>query len=90
MMDANPFASATVGEHFARGAIGIAAVAAAVMLGGARGGGAVALSLALGVVALIALRGCPICWSIGLAGMLRQRFGGRGDPTSAAVPGPAE
>lgn len=34
----------------------------------------VALSLTAGVLALVALRGCPICWTIGLIETLTQKF----------------
>jgi hypothetical protein len=31
-------------------------------------------SLALGVAALVALRGCPVCWTIGLFETLTDKF----------------
>jgi hypothetical protein len=32
-------------------------------------------SLLAGLLALVALRGCPVCWTIGLAESIRQRYG---------------
>ncbi|MCB5182605.1 hypothetical protein [Streptomyces antimicrobicus] len=57
------FASTSVPRHLARGLIGFGLIA-----------GSVALTLFTGPVALlaaplglIALRGCPVCWMVGLA-----------------------
>ncbi|WP_374209269.1 hypothetical protein [Kitasatospora sp. A2-31] len=57
------FASATVPRHLARGALGFGALAASLALLPATG----PASLLLAPVGLIALRGCPMCWAIGLA-----------------------
>ncbi|MFC8509863.1 hypothetical protein ACFU3J_20220 [Streptomyces sp. NPDC057411] len=71
--DAN-FASASLPRHLARGAIGfglvIASVAAVPVVG--------PVSLLAAAPALIAFRGCPACWAVGLAqtisrGRLRRR-----------------
>lgn len=70
-----PFASVTMTEHLVRGAIGIAAVALAIRLGARYDTVAMAASLAFGIVALIALRGCPVCWTTGLIGMIAERRG---------------
>ena len=56
------FASRGIVEHLARGVVGLSAFAAA---------GVVAtthpwLSVAAIVVAFVALRGCPTCWTMGL------------------------
>jgi hypothetical protein len=32
-------------------------------------------SLLAGFLALVAMRGCPVCWTIGLAEPIRQRYG---------------
>ena len=32
-------------------------------------------SLSAGLMAWVAMRGCPVCWTIGLAETIRQRFG---------------
>ncbi|WP_433202111.1 hypothetical protein ACQP1G_11615 [Nocardia sp. CA-107356] len=56
------FASASVPRHLARGAIGFGAVIGSVTLIPAFG----PVSLLLLPVGLVALRGCPTCWAIGL------------------------
>ncbi|MFE8938060.1 hypothetical protein ACFYNX_11255 [Streptomyces sp. NPDC007872] len=67
------FASSTVPRHLARGAIGFGALVASLALLPAVG----PASLLLAPIGLIALRGCPMCWTIGLvetvsAGRLRR------------------
>ena len=32
-------------------------------------------SLLAGLLALVAMRGCPVCWTIGLVETIRQRYG---------------
>lgn len=56
------FASKSVLEHVLRGVLGLAALAAAVLLAPHRPW----LALAALPVALFALRGCPSCWVLGL------------------------
>lgn len=56
------FASASVQRHLARGAIGFGALLGSVALIPAFG----PASLLLLPVGLLALRGCPTCWAIGL------------------------
>jgi hypothetical protein len=56
------FASATLAGHLLRGALGVVALAAAISMGPE----SAAASLALGGVALLAFRGCPLCWTVGL------------------------
>jgi hypothetical protein len=56
------FASADVPSHLARGAIGFGSLLVAFALWPIAGWAAVAPA-ALGVVAL---RGCPMCWTVGL------------------------
>jgi len=56
------FASTTLARHIARGAVGIGALYYAIEVAASHPWG----SLALGLVALAALGGCPICWTIGL------------------------
>jgi len=56
------FASTTLARHIARGAVGIGTLYYAIEVAASHPWG----SLALGIVALAALGGCPICWTIGL------------------------
>ncbi|MFE5770578.1 hypothetical protein ACFQ7O_19690 [Streptomyces sp. NPDC056485] len=56
------FASATVPRHLARGAVGFGALAGSLALLPVAG----PASLLLAPVGLVALRGCPMCWAIGL------------------------
>lgn len=56
------FASRSVAVHLARGVVGAAALAVAA-LGGL--GHPIGVVVSLGV-ALVALRGCPMCWTLGL------------------------
>ncbi|WP_237216732.1 hypothetical protein [Falsiroseomonas oryziterrae] len=63
----SPFASPSVGRHLLRGLVGFPAMFAAVplwFLGQAWWHGAAAL--VLGVVAVVAFRGCFLCWTLGL------------------------
>jgi hypothetical protein len=66
------FASRTLGEHLLRGAIGAAAIAAALSV--ANGPSALA-AIPLALAALVALRGCPMCWTVGLLETVGRRFG---------------
>ncbi|PZS32982.1 MAG: hypothetical protein DLM59_07215 [Pseudonocardiales bacterium] len=56
------FASTTLTRHVARGVLGFGALAGAVGLIPVIG----PVSLVLAPVALVALRGCPTCWMVGL------------------------
>lgn len=62
----SPLASRSLSEHLLRGLAGAAAVVLAIVLAGSVG----PVSLALLPVALIAWRGCPTCWTVGLLGTL--------------------
>jgi hypothetical protein len=64
------FASDTFVEHVLRGAIGIGALWIAVAIAATHPWG----SLALGGLVLLAFRGCPICWTIGLFETARQQW----------------
>ncbi|WP_330229414.1 hypothetical protein OHA40_25625 [Nocardia sp. NBC_00508] len=73
MTDENGFASASVPRHLLRGLVGFGALLAAVALYPLAG----FVSLLLVPVGMVALRGCPTCWAIGLVqttsrGRLRQ------------------
>ena len=68
------FGSAFLGAHLMRGAAAAALLAWAIVHQTAHPW----LSLGAGVAALVALRGCPICWTVGLVETLSQ---GRRDST---------
>ena len=68
------FGSAFLGAHLMRGAAAAALLAWAIVHQTARPW----LSLGAGVAALVALRGCPMCWTVGLVETLSQ---GRRDST---------
>jgi len=63
------FASATLAGHLLRGVLGIGAIWLAIDLSASPW-----LSVGLGVVALLAFRGCPMCWTIGLVETVRARL----------------
>ena len=67
------FASNTLLEHSLRGAVGIGTFWYAVTIAATHPLG----SLALGALALLAFRGCPICWTIGLLETASQRWRGQ-------------
>ncbi|MFF3957276.1 hypothetical protein ACFYY1_29300 [Streptomyces sp. NPDC001890] len=85
------FASDSVPRHLARGAVGFGALVGSLALLPAVG----PASLLLAPVGLVALRGCPMCWAIGLvetvsAGRLRRScVDGRCELTHAKSQGPA-
>lgn len=60
------FASSSVSIHLARGVFGIGAAALSLYLFGSGTGLGVASGAALSIAALILLRGCPMCWTVGL------------------------
>lgn len=67
------FASKSIAVHLVRGFLGLGAL-----------GGAMALlsqhplvALALFVTGLVALRGCPMCWTLGLFETVRAKLSGR-------------
>ena len=55
-------ASRSTKLHYARGALGLLALAAAV----AGAGAGTPAALALLIVTVVAWRGCPTCWALGL------------------------
>ena len=71
------FGSAFLGAHLMRGAAAAALLAWAIVHQTAHPW----LSLGAGVAALVALRGCPMCWTVGLVETLSQ---GRRDSTMLA------
>ncbi|MEV4560052.1 hypothetical protein AB0K51_24095 [Kitasatospora sp. NPDC049285] len=62
MTTSRGFAGSTLPRHLLRGAVGFGSLAAAVLLLPAVG----PLSLLLLPLGLFALRGCPMCWTLGL------------------------
>ena len=75
------FASRSIATHLLRGVIGIGALIAAVTLAPEHPVMAVFL-LPLGMVAL---RGCPMCWTIGLVQTIAARL--RGQTVDACTDG---
>src|SRR5215468_11248357 len=73
------FGSAFLGAHLMRGAAAAALLAWAIVHQTAHPW----LSLGAGVAALVALRGCPMCWTVGLVETLSQ---GRRDSTAPRIP----
>lgn len=71
--DAGIFASASLTGHLLRG-LAAALLAACALTCQAAYPWA---SLALGAAALVALRGCPVCWTIGLFEALAQKRAAR-------------
>lgn len=69
------FASPTLAEHIVRGIVGVGALIGAVVF--ASSGWPSLILVALG---LAALRGCPMCWTIGLAQTLWARVRGKPAP----------
>lgn len=69
------FGSAVLGAHLMRGAAAAALLAWAIVYQTAHPW----LSLGAGIAALVALRGCPMCWTMGLVETLSQ---GRRDSMS--------
>ena len=63
------FGSAFLGAHLMRGAAAAALLAWVIVHQTAHPW----LSLGAGVAALVALRGCPMCWTVGLVETLSQR-----------------
>ena len=61
-MQSSPFASRSVGLHYARGAAGLLVLAVAVSLAAA----GTPAALGLLVLTVAAWRGCPTCWMVGL------------------------
>jgi hypothetical protein len=63
------FATRTLAGHLLRGAAALGLLAIAIGQQQAHG----ALSLGAGLLALVLLRGCPMCWLIGLVETVQQR-----------------
>ncbi|WP_405359749.1 hypothetical protein OG535_13015 [Kitasatospora sp. NBC_00085] len=63
MTDRPDFSSTSLPRHLARGAVGFGALAGSFALVPVAG----PVSLLLLPVGVLALRGCPMCWAVGLA-----------------------
>jgi hypothetical protein len=70
----SPLASGSVAVHILRGAVGLLAAVLGIVLVTVVG----PVSLLLLGVTLIAWRGCPTCWAVGLFGTLADRRARRG------------
>lgn len=80
------FAARTLTGHVIRGAVAFALLYLAIEQQHSHP----VASLSAGLLALVAMRGCPICWTIGLAETIRQRHGvtrSRGVPPNLSAPG---
>ena len=71
------FASPTLVQHPLRGLVGFGSLTAAILL--ARTPGLIAASAALAVLAVLALRGCPVCWTVGMVETVIKARRGGGD-----------
>ncbi|MGN6525610.1 MAG: hypothetical protein ACTHL8_04420 [Burkholderiaceae bacterium] len=71
--EAGLFSSRSITGHLLRGAAAAALLAAALR----HQAGHPAAAAAAGLLALVALRGCPVCWSIGLVETVSQRLAAR-------------
>ena len=67
------FASKTLTEHLARGVVGLGAFAHALMFANT----SVLFPIVLIPVGLLALRGCPLCWTMGLGETVLAKLTGR-------------
>ncbi len=75
------FASESLIGHLARGAVAIALIAWAL----AHQETHPSAALLAGLAAMVAMRGCPVCWAVGLVETLAQRL----KPTTKAGNPPA-
>lgn len=64
------FATQTLGGHLIRGAIAVALLYVAIERQHANP----VWSVLAGLLALVAMRGCPVCWTIGLIETIQQRL----------------
>lgn len=65
----SPFASKTLAHHLLRGGAAAGLIALAIELNR----DLPLLAVIAGVAAIVALRGCPMCWTIGLFETLRAK-----------------
>ena len=64
------FASKTLAAHMLRGVIAAALIAWAVL----HLSSYPAFAVAAGVLAVVAMRGCPLCWTVGLLETIGERI----------------
>jgi len=64
------FASKTIAAHMVRGAIAAALIAWTLLHQSSEP----ALAVAAGLAALVAMRGCPLCWTVGLVETICERW----------------
>jgi len=67
------FASKSIAAHLLRGFLGLGALAGAMALLSQHP----FVALALFITGLVALRGCPMCWTIGLLETVHAKLSGR-------------
>jgi hypothetical protein len=72
------FASRSIAAHLGRGLAGIAAITAAFVMADSHPLG----SLVTLAAALLAFRGCPTCWTLGLIETVVARVRGRPAPSA--------
>ena len=70
------FASKSIGAHLSRGAVGIAAFVCASISYPHHPW----IALGLLAVAIVALRGCPMCWTLGLVQTVAAKLRGERAP----------
>jgi hypothetical protein len=70
------FASKSIGAHLSRGAVGIGAFVCAAILSPDHPW----IALGLLPAAIVAFRGCPMCWTLGLVQTVTAKFRGRRAP----------
>ena len=66
------FASNSLPEHLLRGLVGVVSIWWAIAISGLHPIG----SVMLGVVTLVAFRGCPVCWTMGLVETAQRSWKG--------------
>ena len=64
------FASKTIAAHMLRGVIAAALIAWAVLHQSSEP----VFAAAAGVAAVVAMRGCPLCWTVGLVETIAERI----------------
>jgi hypothetical protein len=69
------FASKTIAAHLIRGAIAATLITWAWL----HQSSDPVFAVAAGAVAMVAMRGCPLCWTVGLVETIAERIKGRED-----------